>query len=179
VKRPTGVNVGSASLERGVGICDGHTGIIVQVDLNVTTDNTPERPNKFVNLTRVSTSDCIGDSHPIYANLIHGLVNREQVDQVRTERIFRRESDFDSLGLDEVDNFDGRFGDIIHVLSVREFTEEGRRSDDDVDTINTYPTQEERNNVSRVFPCFTQTDYGKGIGPYQFRPQFERRPCGT
>jgi hypothetical protein len=156
--------VRGAGLERGVGVCDGHTGIVVQVDLNVTTDDTPERPHKFVNLTRVGAPDSVGDSHPVDTNLVHGLVNREQVDQVRTERIFRRESNLDSLGLDEVDDFDGRFGDIIHILSMREFTKEGRRSDDDVNTINTYTTQNS-GIISRGLTCFTLTNSRKGIKP--------------
>ena len=132
------------SLERGISVRDGHPGIIMQVDLDITTDNTPERPHKLVDLTRVGAPHSVSDSNSVDTNLVNSLVNREQVDQVRTERIFRRESNLDSLGLDKVDNFDGRFGDIGHVLSVREFTQEGGCSDDDVDTIDTYPTQENK-----------------------------------
>ena len=130
------------SLEGSVGVCNGHAGIVVQMDLNVTADDASKRPYKFVDLTRVGASNGIGDSHPVDTDLVDSLVNREQVDQVRTERIFRREPDLDSLGLDEVDDFDGRFGDIVHILPMREFTEEGGRSNDNVNTINTYPTQE-------------------------------------
>jgi hypothetical protein len=137
----TSINVRNAGLERRIGVCDGHTGVVVQMDLNVTTDDTPKRPYKLVDLTRVGAPDSVGDSHTVDTDLVDGLVNREQVDQVRTERIFRRESDLDSLGLDEVDDFNGRFGDILHILSVREFTKEGRRSDDDVNAINTYHTK--------------------------------------
>jgi len=152
--------MGGAGFERSVGIGNGHTGIVVQVDLNVTRDDSSERPHELVDLTRVGASHSIGDSHPVDTDLIDSLVNREQVDQVRTERIFRRESNLDSLGLDEVDDFDGRFGDIGHILSVGEFTEEGGRSDDDVNTINTYPTQEE-NNVNQ-FALFHPDQWQKG-----------------
>ena len=148
-----------ASLERGVGVRDGHTSIVVQVDLNVTTDDASERPHKFIDLARVGASDRIGDSHPVDTNFVDSLVNRKQVDQVRTERIFRRESDLDPLGLDEADDFDGRFGNIGHILSVREFTEEGGRSDDDVNTVNTYPTRE--NNVNQ-FVLFHPDRWRKG-----------------
>lgn len=140
-----------ASLERGVGVRDSHPSIIVQVDLDVATDNTSERPHELIHLTGVGASHSISDSHPVDADLVDSLVNREQVDQVRTERILRREPNLDPLGLDKVDDFNGRLADVIHILAVREFAEEGGRSDDDVDTIDTYPTREE-NNVNQIFP---------------------------
>ena len=133
-----------AGLERSVGVRDSHAGIVMQMDLDVTAYDTSEGPHEIVNLTRIGASHSVRNSHSVDTDLVNSLVNREQVDQVRTERIFRRESNLDSLGLDEVDNFDGRFGDISHILAVREFTEERGRPDDDINTINTCPTKEEK-----------------------------------
>lgn len=42
-----------------------------------------------------------------------------------------------ALGLDKFNNFNGGPGDIGHVLSVRKFSQEGRCTDDDIDTVNT------------------------------------------
>lgn len=155
----TSVNVCGTSLERGVSVRNGHTGIVVQVNFDVTTDDTSERPHEFINLTRIGTSHSISDSHSVDTNLVDSLVNREQVDQVRTERIFRRESNLDPLRLDKVYNFDGRLGDVGHILAVREFTEEGGCSDDDVNTVDTYPTQE---NASIKFALFYLDQCQKG-----------------
>ena len=167
-----------ASLERRIGVRNSHASIIVQVDLDVTTDDTSKRPHKLVHLTRVGASYSVSDSHSVDTDLVDSLVNREQIDQVRTERIFRRESNLDPLGLDKVDDFDGSFADIIHILAVREFTEEGGCSDDDVNTINTYPARKE-NSVNQICPVLPWPMTEKGIGSYQFRRRFEHRPYGT
>ena len=42
-----------------------------------------------------------------------------------------------TLALDELNDLNSGLGDVGHVLSVRELAEEGRRADDDVDTVDT------------------------------------------
>jgi hypothetical protein len=89
-------------------------------------------------LAGVGAADCISNTHPVYPDLVHSLIYRQEIDQVRTERILRREADFDVFGLYEVDNFDCRFGDVCHILSMREFAEERGSANDYVDTVNAW-----------------------------------------
>ena len=115
-----------------------HARVIVQVDLDVASDNTPEGPNKIVNLTRVRTADSIRNPDTVDANLVHSLVNRKEIYKVRSERVFRGEPDLDAytqayasqsqhviqhwaiptLALHELNYFNGGLGNIRHVFSV-------------------------------------------------------------
>ena len=48
-----------------------------------------------------------------------------------------------TFALNEFDDLNGSFGDVGHVLSMRELTKEGRSPDDDINAINTYVEKEE------------------------------------
>lgn len=104
---------------------------------DITRNDAPQSPYEFVNLTRVRASNGIGDTNTVDTDLVNGTVDRQEVDQVGTERVFGRESYFDPLGLDELDDFDRRLDDVGDVLSVRVLAEERRGTDNDIDTINT------------------------------------------
>ena len=84
--------------------------------LNITADDASQRPDQLVDLSWIRTSHCIGYSDPVDANLVHCPVNGQQVDELGSERIFRRESDLDSLGFDKVYHLD-RAGRTISRLS--------------------------------------------------------------
>ena len=99
---------------------------------DVASDNAPEGADELVNLARVCAADSVGDANAIDANLIHRLVDGEEVHEIGAERVLGREADLDALRLDKVDDLDRRFGDIGHVLAMRKFTEEGGSTDDDV-----------------------------------------------
>ena len=101
-----------------------HASIVMEMNLNVTTNYASECSDEFINLSGVRTTDRIGDSDTIHANLVDGLVDGEEVDEIGAEGILGGEADFDTLGLDEVDDLDGRLGDICHILSMREFAQE-------------------------------------------------------
>ena len=88
-------------------------------------------------LSRVGASDGVGDTNTVDSNLVDRSVDAQEVDQIGSERIFGRESDFNSLGLDEFDDFDGGLDDVGNVLSMRELSEERRSTNNDVDSINT------------------------------------------
>jgi hypothetical protein len=75
--------------------------------LNIARDNTPQRPDQVVHLTRVGASDSVGNTDTVDTDLVDGAVDGEQVDEFGPERVFRGESDLDALGLDEFDNLDG------------------------------------------------------------------------
>jgi len=127
--------VSCARFERGVCVGDGHSGVVVQVYFNIACDDAAEGANELINLARIRATDGVGDADAVDANLVHRLVDRKEVDEIRAERIFRRESDLDALGLDKVDDLDRALGDIGHVLPMRKFAEEGRCADDNVHTI--------------------------------------------
>ena len=65
-----------------------------------------------------------------------------------------------TLALDEVDDLNGGLGDVGHVLAVRELAEERRRSNDDIDTVDTcgymlkgtHPTTRERQTSLDGYP---------------------------
>jgi len=110
----------------------------MKMDLNITANNPTESADQVVNLSRVGTSDGISYAYAIDTNLVHRLVNRQQVHKVGTETIFWGETNFNSFGLDKVDDFYGGFGDVCHILSMGEFSEERGCSNNNVDTINTF-----------------------------------------
>lgn len=74
--------------------------------LDITAHNPSQRPNQIIDLSRVRTSDRVCDTDPVHPDLIDGTVDGEEVDEFGTEGVFGREADLDTLGLDELDDFD-------------------------------------------------------------------------
>lgn len=72
----------SAGLESGVGIGNGHTSVIVEMDFNVTRDDTAESPYEVVDLAGVGATNGVSDTDTVDANLIYGLVDREEIDEI-------------------------------------------------------------------------------------------------
>lgn len=139
------------------------------MNLNIAANDASQRSDKIVNLTWVGATDCIGHTDAVDANLVDRLVDGKQVDEVGTEAVFRREADFDALGLDEVDDLNGSLGNVGHVLSMREFAQEGRGSNHDVDTVNAY------------VPLLVSqsTDLRERSKAYLFQQRYEHRPYDT
>lgn len=113
-----------------------HAGVVVQVNLNVARDDTPERTDEVVHLARIGAADGVSDADAVDADLVDGLVDGEQVDEVAAERVFRREPDLDALALDKVDDLDRGLGDVRHILAVAELAQERRSTDDDVHAVH-------------------------------------------
>lgn len=67
----------------------------------------------------------------------------EQINQIRPEGVFGGEANLLALGLDELDDFDGRVLDVGHVLSVGMLSQEGARANDDIKSIHTGLSQSE------------------------------------
>jgi len=74
------------------------------MSLDVTANNSSKSSDELVDLSRVGASDGISDSDSIHSNLVDSSVEVEEVDEIGSEGILRRESDLDTLGLDEVDD---------------------------------------------------------------------------
>lgn len=74
--------------------------------LDITPDNSPQCPDQLVHLTRVGTPNGVGNTDTVHTDLVDCAVDGEEVDQFGTERVFRGETDFDALGLDELDDLD-------------------------------------------------------------------------
>lgn len=124
-----------------------HSSVVVQVNLDVTSNDSSQCPDQLVDLSGVGAADRVSDADSVNANLINGLINGKEVHEVRSERILRGESDFNALGLDELDNLDGSLGDVGHILSVRKFSQERGRANNDVDTVDTCNAREESLNI--------------------------------
>lgn len=77
-----GIDVGGTGLERGVGVGDGASGVVVEVAFNVTRDDATEGSDEVVYLSRVGASDGIGDTDSVQSDLVDGSVNGEQVDEL-------------------------------------------------------------------------------------------------
>lgn len=60
----------------------------MQVDLNIALDDAAERADEVINLAGVGAADGVGDTDTIDTDLVDGLVDREEVDQVGAERVF-------------------------------------------------------------------------------------------
>lgn len=108
----------------------------MEVALDVTAHNTPERPDEVVHLPGVRTSDSVGDSDTVNTYLVNSTVDAEEVDEVGPEGVLGREADFDALRLDELDDLDSRLDNIGNVLAVGVLAEEGGGADDDVNTVD-------------------------------------------
>lgn len=80
------------------------TGVVVEVSLNVTADNTSQCPHEFVDLSGIGTTNSIGNTNSVDTDLVDGPVDREQIDEFGSERVLRGESDLNTLGLDELNN---------------------------------------------------------------------------
>lgn len=52
-----------------------HSSIVMQVNLNVTINDTPQRSDEVVHLSWVRASDGISNSDSVHTNLVHCLVN--------------------------------------------------------------------------------------------------------
>jgi hypothetical protein len=76
---------------------NGTASVVVEMRLNVASDNTPQSTNQVIHLTWSSTANGISDTNTVDANTVNSLVEGEQVDEVRSERVFGGESNFDSL----------------------------------------------------------------------------------
>ena len=125
-----------ASLQGAVGVRDRAARVVVQVDLDVAGYNAAEGAHEVVDLARGGTADCIGDADSVDADFVDGLVEGEEVDEVGAERVFGGEADFNVLGLDVLDDFDGGVLDVGHVFAMRVFAEEGGGADDNVDAVD-------------------------------------------
>ena len=132
-----GIDVSGTSLEGTVGVGNSATGIVVEVSLNVTADNTAQDTDKLVDLAGGGAADGISNADTVDTDLVDGGVDGEKVDQVGTERVLAGETDLNALGLDELDNFNGGVLDVGHVLTVRVLTEVGRGTNDNIDSVNT------------------------------------------
>jgi len=102
-----GVDVSGTGLEGTVCVCNGAARVVVEVALDVAADDAAQGSDQVVDLAGGGTADGVGDTDSVDADLVDGSVEREKVDQVGSERVLGRESDFEALGLDELDDLDG------------------------------------------------------------------------
>ena len=130
-----GIDVRGTGLQRAEGVGDGAAGIVVAVKLDVAGDDAAQRLDQIENLARIGDAHRIGDTDTVDADLVHGTVDGEQVDQVAAEAVLGREAHFQPLALDELDHFDGRVDDVGNVLAVRELAQKATRAEDDVDAV--------------------------------------------
>ena len=86
-----GVDMRRTCLEGTVRVRDGHTGVVVEVNFDVARYDTTEGADEVVDLARVGAADGVSNTDTVHTNAVDRLVNGEQVDEVGTERIFRRE----------------------------------------------------------------------------------------
>ena len=93
-----------AGFEGSIGICNGwkksemdsgdyyiltHSGVIVQMNFNVAAYDTAQRSNQIIDLSRVGTPHRISNANSVDTNLVNGLIDREEVDKVGPEAVFR------------------------------------------------------------------------------------------
>lgn len=116
-----GVDMGGTSLQGAECVSNSASSVVVEMGLDITADNTTQGADQVVNLARASAADGIGDTNTVDTNLIDGRVDGEEIDEVAAEGILGGESDFQALGLDKLDNFNGRILDVGHILAVRMF----------------------------------------------------------
>ena len=112
------------------------SGIVVEMTFDVATHNASKCSDEIVNLPWICAADGVGDSDSVDTNLVNCFVDGEQVDQIRSERVFGREANFDAFGLDKFDHFERRFDNPRDVLAVGMLHEERRGADNDVQAVD-------------------------------------------
>lgn len=60
----------------------------MEMSFDITADNTSECPDEVVNLSRVGTTDSIGDTDSVDTDLVDCTVDGEQIDELGSERVF-------------------------------------------------------------------------------------------
>ena len=127
-----GIDVSGTSLQSAVGVGNGTSSVVVEVSLNITTDNSSQDANQLVDLARRGTADSVSNTNTVDTDLVDGGVDGQEINQVGTERVLTGETDLNTLGLDKLDDFNGSVLDVGHVLAVRVLTEVGRSTNDNV-----------------------------------------------
>lgn len=59
-----------------------HSSVIVQVDLDVTLDDSTERAHKVIDLAGVGATNGIGNTNTVDTDLVNGLVDGEEINEV-------------------------------------------------------------------------------------------------
>lgn len=70
--------------------------------------------------------------HTVDSNLVDRLVDAQEINQIRSEGILTGEPNFNSLGLDKLNDLDGSLVDVGHILAVRVLPQERGGANDDV-----------------------------------------------
>lgn len=83
-----GINVGSIGFESIVGVGDIVVGIVVEVGFDVVGYDVFEGVDKVVDLFGGSVIDGIGDIDMVDIDFVDGVVEGEEVDEIRMERVF-------------------------------------------------------------------------------------------
>lgn len=98
---------------------------VVEMALNVCggLEDAAEGLDKVVDLAGVGTSNSVSNADTVNTQLVNGLVQVQQIDQIGPERVFGREADLKALGLDVVDDLGGILDNALHILAVTELTE--------------------------------------------------------
>ena len=73
--------------------------VVVEMSLDITADDPSQCPDQVVHLSRVRTSHRIRNADSVDADLVDGLVDREQIDEIGPEGVLRREADLDAFAL--------------------------------------------------------------------------------
>jgi hypothetical protein len=77
-----GIDVGGTSLKSSVGVGNGHTRVIVEMDLDVARNDTAEGPDQVIDLAGVGAANSVSDADTVDTNLIYSLVDREEIDEI-------------------------------------------------------------------------------------------------
>ena len=132
-----GIDVGGTGLKSTVGVGDGTSSVVVEVGLNIARNDTSEGSDEVVHLSWRSASDSISNTHSIYTDLVDSSVDTQKVDQIGSEGVLGGESNLNPMRLDVLNNFHSSLGNVVHILTMRVLTEEGRGANDDVNAIDT------------------------------------------
>ena len=74
--------MGCTGLEGGVCVGNSHTGVVVEVNLNVAANDAAESADELIDLTRVRATNGISNTNTVHADAIDSLVDRKEVNQV-------------------------------------------------------------------------------------------------
>ena len=52
------------------------------MNFDIALDNSSECTDKFIDLTRICATNSVGDTDSVHANIVHGLVDGEEIDEI-------------------------------------------------------------------------------------------------
>ena len=125
-----------ASLQRAEGVGYRAATVVVAVKFDIAIDYITQIGDQIVSLQWVGNTNRISNADAINARQVHRAVHGHHIGEVAAECIFRAESGFHIVCLQEGDHLLANFDDLLQALAVAKLAHIARRADVDISAID-------------------------------------------